>query len=124
MKRQFKKKEMKAILEFNLPEDEEQFNAANKSMDWALLAWDIDQLLRNKLKYSDLLPNTRAELEEIRDTLNEMLADRGLTYPSQKYIMYRPLPDYVTIRESPIAGLGLFATKKILAGTYIGIVHI
>jgi len=38
--------------------------------------------------------------------------------------MYRPLPDYVTIRESPIAGLGLFATKKILAGTYIGIVHI
>ena len=73
---------MKAILEFNLPEDEEQFNATNKGMDWALLAWDIDQLLRNKLKYSDLLPNTRAELEEIRDTLNEMLVDRGLTYPS------------------------------------------
>ena len=38
--------------------------------------------------------------------------------------MYKPLPDYVTIRESSIAGLGLFATKKILAGTYIGIVHI
>ena len=38
--------------------------------------------------------------------------------------MYRPLPDYVTIKESSIAGLGLFATKKILAGTYIGIVHI
>ena len=73
---------MKATIEFNLPEDEEQFNAANKCMDWALVAWDIDQLLRNKLKYSDLLPNTRAELEEIRDTLNEMLTDRGLTYPS------------------------------------------
>ena len=38
--------------------------------------------------------------------------------------MYKPLPDYVTIRESSIAGLGLFTTKKILAGTYIGIVHI
>ena len=37
---------------------------------------------------------------------------------------YKPLPNYVTIRESPIAGLGLFATEKILAGTYIGIVHI
>ena len=74
-------RKMKAILEFNLPEDEEQFNAANKGMDWALLTWDIDQLLRNKLKYSDLLPNTRAELEEIRDTLNEMLVDRGLNYP-------------------------------------------
>ena len=31
---------MKAILEFNLPVDEEQFNVAAKSMDWALLAWD------------------------------------------------------------------------------------
>jgi len=43
---------MKATIEFNLPEDEEQFNAANKGMDWALLAWDIDQLLRKKLKNS------------------------------------------------------------------------
>ena len=73
---------MKAILEFNLPEDEEQFNAANKGMDWALVVWDINQLLRDKLKYGNLLPNTRAELEEIRDTLNEMLTDKGLTYPS------------------------------------------
>ena len=38
------------------------------------------------------------------------------------YPLYRPLPDYVTIRESPIAGLGLFATKKI--STYLGIIHI
>ena len=38
--------------------------------------------------------------------------------------MYRPLPECVTIRESPIAGLGLFATKKIPAGTYLGIIHI
>jgi SET domain-containing protein len=37
---------------------------------------------------------------------------------------YKPLPDYVTIRESPIAGLGLFATERITAGTYIGIIHI
>ena len=72
---------MKAILEFNLPEEEEQFNAANKGMDWALLAWDMDNILRDKLKYGKLLPNTRAELEEIRDTLNEMLVDRGLNYP-------------------------------------------
>jgi len=73
---------MKVTIEFNLPEEEEQFNAANKGMDWALLAWDVDQLLRDKLKYGKLLPNTRAELEEIRDTLNEMLVDKGLIYPS------------------------------------------
>ena len=73
---------MKAILEFNLPEDKEEFDAASKGMDWALIAWDIDQLLRDKLKYGKLLPNTGAELEEIRDTLNEMLVDKGLIYPS------------------------------------------
>ena len=73
---------MEAILKFNLPEDKEEFDVASKGMDWSLVAWYIDQLLRDKLKYGKLLPNTTAELEEIRDTLNEMLADRGLTYPS------------------------------------------
>ena len=73
---------MKAILEFELPADKENFDASAKGMDWAIVAWDIDQLLRKKLKYGDLLPNTRAELEEIRTTLNEMLIDRGLQYPA------------------------------------------
>ena len=72
---------MKALLEFNLPADKENFDASAKGMDWAIVAWDLDQLLRKKLKYGDLLPNTRAELEEIRNTLNEMLIDRGLQYP-------------------------------------------
>ena len=37
--------------------------------------------------------------------------------------MYKPLPDSVTIKESPISGFGLFATKKIDAHTLIGIIH-
>ena len=37
--------------------------------------------------------------------------------------MYKPLPDSVTIKESPIQGLGLFATKRITKGTLIGITH-
>jgi len=38
--------------------------------------------------------------------------------------MYKPLPECITIKKSPIAGLGLFATCQILAETYIGIIHI
>ena len=72
---------MKAILEFELPADKENFDASAKGMDWAIVAWDMDQLLRDKLKHGDLLPNTRAELEEIRNTLDEMLIDKGLQYP-------------------------------------------
>ena len=37
---------------------------------------------------------------------------------------YKPLPDYLTIKTSPIAGLGLFTTKSIKEGTYIGMCHI
>ena len=42
---------MEAILKFNLPEDKEEFDTASKAMDWALLVWDIDQFIRNKIKY-------------------------------------------------------------------------
>ena len=73
---------MKAILEFNLPEDKEEFDAASRGMDWALVAWEIDQLLRNKLKYEEHVRDTRNTLEELRKTLNDMLADKGLKYPS------------------------------------------
>ena len=37
---------------------------------------------------------------------------------------YKPLPDYLIIRASPISGLGLFTTKFIEQGTYIGMCHI
>ena len=38
--------------------------------------------------------------------------------------MYRPLPDGVTIKESEVQGLGLFATKDFEADIVLGIVHI
>ena len=37
---------------------------------------------------------------------------------------YKPLPDYLTIKESPIDGLGVYTTKLIKQGTYIGMTHI
>ena len=75
---------MKAILEFNLPEDKIEFDAASKAMDWAILAWDIDQYIRSRLKYqSEKLDTSSAkeELELLREELNEMLIVRGLQYP-------------------------------------------
>ena len=38
--------------------------------------------------------------------------------------MYRPLPDGLTIKNSPIEGLGLFATKDIKKNSFIGVTHI
>ena len=36
---------------------------------------------------------------------------------------YKPLPDYLTIKDSPIDGQGIFTTEKINAHTVIGITH-
>ena len=38
--------------------------------------------------------------------------------------MYNPLPDYITIKESSINGLGLFATEDISANILIGKIHV
>ena len=38
--------------------------------------------------------------------------------------MYRPLPDGLTIKNSPIEGLGLFATVNIKKNSFIGVTHI
>ena len=38
--------------------------------------------------------------------------------------MYKPLPKQLTIKNSPIEGLGLFATQDIKKGSFIGITHI
>ena len=37
--------------------------------------------------------------------------------------MYKPLPDSVTIKQSPIHGFGLYALERIKKGTLIGITH-
>ena len=37
--------------------------------------------------------------------------------------MYKPLPDYLIIKDSPISGQGIFTTEKIKALNMIGIIH-
>jgi hypothetical protein len=77
-RKQYKKREMKAILEFNLPEDKEEFDVASKGMDWALLAWDIDQFIRNKIKYEQ---DKDGILQLVRDRLYFNMEEKGLNFP-------------------------------------------
>ena len=74
---------MKAILEFILPEDKTEFDAATKAMDWAILAWDLEQYMRNRLKYQTEKLDTssaKEELELIRNELHNMMEDSGLQF--------------------------------------------
>jgi hypothetical protein len=42
----------------------------------------------------------------------------------EKKLMYKPLPESLTIKPSGVHGLGLFADQKIMQGTNLGMSHI
>jgi len=69
---------MKAILEFNLPEDKEEYAAASRGMDWALLVLHIDQFIRNKIKYEQ---DREEVLQLVRNELTFQMEEKGLQYP-------------------------------------------
>ena len=74
---------MEAILKFDLPEDKEEFEVASKAMDWSILAWDIDQYIRNRLKHQTEKLDTssaKEELELLRNELHSMMDDSGLQF--------------------------------------------
>ena len=74
---------MKAILEFNLPDDKVEFDTASKAMDWAILAWDMEQFIRNRLKYqTEKLETSSAEeeLQLLRKELHDLMEDSGLQF--------------------------------------------
>ena len=70
---------MKAILEFNLPEDQPEFNNAIKGGDWKHACWQMDQLLRKHLKYDDdLSEDARGILEYVREEFNGFMIDNNV----------------------------------------------
>ena len=71
---------MKAILEFNLPNDKEQFDVAARAMEWALLVWDLDQMVRKLVKYHPEEYDTKT-LEHIREEIHNIMEEKGLQFP-------------------------------------------
>ena len=72
---------MKVILEFELPRDKKKFDVVSKGMDWALVVWDMDQIMHKKVKYSELPDEARLAIDELRLIMSDMLINRGLLYP-------------------------------------------
>lgn len=64
---------MKAILEFNLPEENVEHLMATKAQKMFSLLWDFDQWLRDQIKYHD-----RNNLQEIRDQFHFMLESHDI----------------------------------------------
>ncbi len=71
---------MKAILEFNLPEDQPEFNNAIKGGDWKHVCWQMDQYLRKRIKYDESLSEEQLKVyegvrEELYGFMNENNVD-------------------------------------------------
>jgi hypothetical protein len=71
---------MKAILEFNLPEDKEDFDFAVRGLDWSTVCWDMDQWLRKQIKYApdDMTDDELKAFEQCRAQLRELLDEYNL----------------------------------------------
>ena len=64
---------MKATLEFELPEEEEDLQHALHALDWALVVWDLDQDLRSYLKHGNDFKSVDEALEVVRERLYDLL---------------------------------------------------
>ena len=71
---------MKAILEFDLPDDQEAYNMMSKAFNLHHVLWNLDQDLRAKTKYAaDTDPECKIDsYQEIRDKLYELLAENNI----------------------------------------------
>ena len=73
---------MKAILEFNLPDDQQDFDLATKGMKFWSVLWELDQSLRTKTKYApDSLPQDQYDAyQEIREELRELMSNNNISF--------------------------------------------
>jgi uncharacterized short protein YbdD (DUF466 family) len=71
---------MKATLEFNLHEDQHDFDCAVNGAKWMSAMWDLDQYLRSQTKYAPdtMSDDTHKAFEECREKLYEILNEEGL----------------------------------------------
>ena len=66
---------MKAILEFNLPDDQMEFNRANQSLDMACALFDILQLRKSLERIFENSHNTNNDVFDGIDAMAEGISD-------------------------------------------------
>ena len=75
---------MKAKLEFNLPEDQEEFRLANEGQAWANLVFDLDGLLRDSIKYdTEFKGSSKVDhdtLQIVRDEIRILMDESSLNF--------------------------------------------
>lgn len=73
---------MKAILEFNLPDDESTFKMMNQAKDMHNILWELDQYLRSLIKYAPdgTSSDTLDAYQNVRNSLRELMSENNVTF--------------------------------------------
>jgi hypothetical protein len=69
---------MKAVLEFNLPEENHEFANATNGSKMRSVLWELDQWMRAKLKYEELPDGQYDAIKQTRDQLRTLLNDENI----------------------------------------------
>ena len=69
---------MKAIIEFNLPEEQAEHYCAIKGADMLNVLWELKAELRSMLKYGELPEQQYKIVEKIQDYLIHSLNDNDI----------------------------------------------
>lgn len=72
---------MKAILEYDLPEDQSNFNLAVKSWELWHVLWELDNFLRSNTKYApdDMSSDEFKAYEKVREEFYRIMNDNGVS---------------------------------------------
>ena len=73
---------MKAILEFNLPDEQDQFETAINGRKMYTVLWELDQWLRGNVKYlPDHISDDQIKAyEKCRETLHELMLYQNISF--------------------------------------------
>lgn len=69
---------MHGVLKFNLPDERDEFKMACSAGAMHSVLWDMDQWLRNQLKYGNPFESADTALQAARDELFRLLNDHGV----------------------------------------------
>ena len=69
---------MKGIIEFDLPQEKEEFDMACNAQKYACILHDVDQFLRGKIKYETLDEKTYAAYSDVRSSLWQIINQYGV----------------------------------------------
>ena len=69
---------MKAILEFNLPEDREDYITAVHAMDWALVVWDIEQQMCDWVSHGHNFKDADEVIDKMVEFVRDTMSDRNV----------------------------------------------